>query len=83
VHEGHFQVPCGMVVRGGRRQSICHPALHMSQKENFMFVKQTLSYLAVNFIWWRREQDSGGEGGRWEDRRLSNFQGESEIELSK
>jgi len=32
VHRGHFQVPCGMAVRGGRRQSICHPALHMSQR---------------------------------------------------
>ena len=27
--EGNFQIPCGIVVRGGRRQSICHPALHM------------------------------------------------------
>jgi len=29
---GHFKVPCGIVVRGGRRQPICHPALHMSQR---------------------------------------------------
>jgi len=27
MHRGHFQVPCGMTVRGGRRQSICHPVL--------------------------------------------------------
>ena len=32
LHRGHFQVPFGMVVRGGRRQSTCHPALHMSQR---------------------------------------------------
>jgi len=83
VHEGHFQVRCGMVVRGGRRQSMCHPALHISQREHFMFVKRTLSCLAVNITWWRRGQDSGGEGGRGEDRGLSNFEGESEIELSK
>jgi len=31
-HMGHFQVPVGMVVRGGRRQFICHPSLHMSQR---------------------------------------------------
>ena len=30
MREGHFQVSRGMVVRGGRRQSICHPALHLS-----------------------------------------------------
>jgi len=29
VHKGHFYIPAGMVVRGGRRQSICQPALHM------------------------------------------------------
>jgi len=33
VHRGHLQVPCGMSVRGGRRQSICH-------KEAF-YVRQT------------------------------------------
>ena len=32
VHRGHFQVPGGMEIRGGRRQSTCHPALHMSQR---------------------------------------------------
>ena len=32
VHKGHFHIPlaAGMVVRGGRRQSMCQPALHMS-----------------------------------------------------
>jgi len=25
VHRGNFQVPIGMMVRVGRRQSICHP----------------------------------------------------------
>jgi len=32
VHRGHFQVPIEMAVMGGKRQSICHPALHMSQR---------------------------------------------------
>jgi len=32
VHKEHFHIPAGMVVRGGRRQSICQPALHMSQR---------------------------------------------------
>jgi len=32
VHEGHFHTPAWMVVRRGRRQSICQPALHMSQR---------------------------------------------------
>jgi len=40
------------------------------KKKHFMFVKRTLTYLAVNIIWWRRGQDSGGEGGREEDRGL-------------
>ena len=35
VHKGHFHIPGGMVVRGGRRQSICQPALHMSQRSIF------------------------------------------------
>ena len=26
VHKGHFHIPGGMVVRGGRRHSICQPA---------------------------------------------------------
>jgi len=37
-------------------------------KEQFMFVKRTLTYLAMNVIQWRRGQDSGGEGGKEEDR---------------
>jgi len=35
VHKGHFHIPAGMVVRGGRRKSICQQALHMSQRSNF------------------------------------------------
>jgi len=31
IHEGHFHIAAGMVVRGGRRQCICQPSLHMSQ----------------------------------------------------
>jgi len=40
--------------------------------KHFMFVKRTLTYLAVNLniIQWRRGQDSGEEGGRGEDREL-------------
>jgi len=40
VHKGHFQLPVGMVVRGGRRQFICHPALHICHKRVFC-VRQT------------------------------------------
>ena len=32
-HRGHFQSPCGVVVRGGRRQSICPRTL--VKKNNF------------------------------------------------
>jgi len=51
MHKGHFQVPYGMAVRGGRRQSICHPGMHVTKK-HFLFVKWTLTDLAVNIIWW-------------------------------
>ena len=33
--QGNFHNQAGMVVRGGRRQSICQPALHMSQRSIF------------------------------------------------
>jgi len=39
-------------------------------KKHLMFVKRTLTYLVVNIVRWRRGQDSGGEGGRREDREL-------------
>ena len=39
-------------------------------KKHLMFVKPTLTYLAVNIVWWRRGQDSCGKGGRGEDREL-------------
>jgi len=32
VYKGHFHIPAGMVVRGGRRQDMWQPALHMSQR---------------------------------------------------
>jgi len=32
VHEGHFHIPAGLVVRGERRQFICQLELHMSQR---------------------------------------------------
>jgi len=35
VHKGHFHVPAGIVVRGGRLQFICQSALHMSQRSIF------------------------------------------------
>jgi len=37
MHRGHFQVPCGMAIRGGRRQSICLSYLRMgpsTEKKN-------------------------------------------------
>jgi len=63
VHKGHFHIPTGMVVRVGGGQSICQPALHMSQRsiffrqrdlyvteEHFFFVKGTLTYLALGIL---------------------------------
>ena len=38
-HKGHFQIPTEMVLRGGRRQSICQPALHISQRNIFLSSK--------------------------------------------
>jgi len=35
VHKRRFHIPARMVVRVGRRQSICQPALHMSQRSIF------------------------------------------------
>jgi len=57
-------------VRGGMRESICHPALHHIIDEHFMFIKRTLTYLAVNIIRWMRGKDGGGGGGGGEDRGL-------------
>jgi len=50
VHKVHFHIPAGMVVRGGRRQSICQPALHMSQRSLFFLVKGTLTHLTLSII---------------------------------
>jgi len=54
MHRRHFQVPCGMAVRGGRRQSICHPGLHMSQRRILC---------SSNGLWhtWQWISASGGE----------------------
>jgi len=38
VHKGHFHIPGGMVVCWGVMQSICQPALHMSQRSIFSFL---------------------------------------------
>ena len=60
-------------------------AVHMSScvtyvtKKHFVFVKRTLTYLAVNIIQWRREQDSGGGRGRREDREL----GKARVRLNR
>jgi len=35
VHKGHFQIPAGMVVRGGRRQSICNRC-YICHREAFL-----------------------------------------------
>jgi len=41
MHRGYFQVPCRMVVRGGRKQSICHCRLrYICHKEAF-YIRQT------------------------------------------
>jgi len=53
-----------MVVRGGKRHSTddmpsCIPYI---TKEHFVFLKQTLTYLAVSIIWGRGEQGSGPAG---------------------
>jgi len=66
VHSGHFQVPCGMVVRGGKRQSTddMPSSVIYVTKEHLMFLKQTLTYLAVSIILGRGEQGCIREGGR-------------------
>ena len=35
VHNGHFHIVGGIVVRGGRRLSAFQPTLHMSQRTTF------------------------------------------------
>jgi len=47
VQMGYFQIPARMVSSGGRRQSICQPAFHMSQRSIFFFVKGAFAYLAL------------------------------------
>jgi len=51
-----------MVVRDGRRQSVCHPCSYIIA-EHVMFVKQSLTYLAVNIIRVRKERGSAGREG--------------------
>jgi len=46
VHKEHFQIPVGMVVRGGRRPSC---VVYVTQ-ECLIFIKQTLAYLAVGIV---------------------------------
>jgi len=35
----HSQIPTELVVRGGRRQSTCQPALHMSQRTYALYLR--------------------------------------------
>ena len=44
------------------------PCVIYVTEEHLVFVKRTLTYLAVIIIQWRRRQDSVGEGERGEDR---------------
>ena len=56
---GHCHIPSGMVVRGGRRQSVC--GVTRVIEEHFLFVKRTLTYLALGILGW--EAATGiGEG---------------------
>ena len=48
MYKGHFQVLCGMSVRGGRRQSICHPALHMKIFKKLFFFNFVTSLYVVS-----------------------------------
>jgi len=51
AHKEHFHIPTGMVVRGGRRHSICQPALHHDVTEkHFSLIKGTLTHLALFII---------------------------------
>ena len=56
VHKGHFHIPAGMVARGGRRQAMCQPALHLTEKHSFL-VKGTLTHLTLRII-----RGGGGQG---------------------
>jgi len=53
IYKGHFQIPAGMVVRDGRRQSW---TVHVPScvayvtKDYFISVERTLAYLEVGII---------------------------------
>jgi len=75
-HRGHFQSPRGIVERGGRRQSIWHAALHMSQKSTYvteqhlLFVEWALTYLSMDIVRWGGKGASRKGGGHGRDREL-------------
>ena len=60
-HKGQFRISGGMVVRGGRRQSIFQPVLHMSQRSTFILVKGSVTHLTLCII---REGTGRGGGER-------------------
>ena len=62
-HRGHFQSPRGIAVRGGRRQSICHPAFRNVTEEHLVFVKWALTYLTMDCVRWGGKGASGKGGG--------------------
>jgi len=59
VHKGHFHNLAGMVVRGRRRQSMCQPALHMSQRSIFSLSND----LCHTWHWVSSGDREAGEGG--------------------
>ena len=62
VHEGHFNIPAGMVVRGGRRP-YATGVTYVTEKHSFLrLVKGTLAHLALRII--RGGADKGGNEGR-------------------
>ena len=48
VHKGHFHIPAGMVVRGGRRQSITG-VTYVTEK-HFSLVKGAVTHLTLCII---------------------------------
>ena len=59
VHKGHFHIPAGKVVRGGRRQSICG-VTYVTEK-HFFLVKGAVTHLTLCII---REGTGRGGGER-------------------
>ena len=60
VHKGHFHIPGGMVVRGGRRQSMPAGVTYVTEK-HFFLVKGAVTHLTLGII---REGTGRGGGER-------------------